>query len=87
MKLRKKIIITGMTCNKCKMLIETAANEFNGVVFIQVFREEGYALVDFHTEEDYLEHQVTIIESIESLVNGSKFKAHFLDKSQSDAQR
>ncbi|CAB4065150.1 copA [Lepeophtheirus salmonis] len=59
---------------------------FNGVVFIQVFREEGYALVDFHTEEDYLEHQVTIIESIESLVNGSKFKAHFLDKSQSDAQ-
>ncbi|XP_040567469.1 copper-transporting ATPase 1 isoform X2 [Lepeophtheirus salmonis] len=86
MKLRKKIIITGMTCNKCKMLIETAVNEFNGVAFIQVFREEGYALLDFHTEEDYLEHQVTIIESIESLVNGSKFKAHFLDKSQSDAQ-
>ncbi len=77
-----RVDIKGMTCQKCERLIREALLEkVDGVVRVDVFREESYANVELKTQLWSTKRnklKTDIIEVIEELVNG-KFKAKFHD--------
>merc|ERR1711974_121745 len=71
----RRVDIAGMTCDKCERLIrEGILESVPGVSHVQVFRQEGYALLTLKSDQPHTRSEV--IKVINSLVNG-KFKAKF----------
>ena len=73
--LTRKVEIQGMTCGKCERLIrEGLLENISDVTEVQVFREDGYALLQMKRDAPTV--RTDILKIIHSLING-KFKANF----------
>ena len=85
-----RVDITGMTCQKCERLIREALLEkVDGVVKVDVFRDESYANIELKTQIWSTKRnklKTDIIEVIQELVNG-KFKARFHDDPKSSTKK
>ena len=77
-----RVVIAGMTCQKCERLIREALLEnVDGVVGVDVHRSDGYANVEVKSQAWTTQrHRLKgdIVRVIQELVNG-KFKAKIVD--------
>jgi copper chaperone CopZ len=62
------IEVNGMTCNSCKIAVETAASKVSGVTWVAVNVAQGHALV--HYDPD-----VTPTESVLKAIRDAGFEA------------
>lgn len=64
MRMSKKLLVEGMSCQHCKQSIETSLKQLDGVKEVTAYYNEGYVNVNFDDNQIKLDQIVQEIEDL-----------------------